>query len=156
MLNEWIETHNRLKEIPGVDFGVSVPEFNHCPKNKPGYLVYLDKNGNVEDVDIPDFIISLIYRWQKGKKDPAFPVLNGRAFYEITCDESKIPTLIKKALKGKGEKQGRQDKSSNIGNDVADGLNIQEFLRGCNDLWEVDLTWIKRCLKELPMNYKVF
>ena len=112
--------------------------------------MYLDKNGNVEDVDIPDFEIGSIFRWQKGKKDPAFPVLNGRAFYEITCDESMIPDLIKKALTGKNKRQGDKDKRNEVRDDIAEGAYLQEFLKLCSDLWEVDLEWIKRCLNELP------
>ena len=49
-------------------------------------MIFLDKAGHVEDVDIPDFSMESIYRWQAGKKEPAFPVFNGRAFYEVTCD----------------------------------------------------------------------
>ena len=82
MLNEWIEIHPILKKM-GCDLGESHPSFKLCP-NKKGFKIYLDKAGHVEDVDIPDFSMESVYRWQTGKKDPAFPVFNGRAFYEVT------------------------------------------------------------------------
>ena len=146
MLNEWIEIHPILKEL-GCDLGKSHPSFRSCP-NKKGFRVYLDKSGHVEDIDIPDFSMEKVYRWQAGKKDPAFPVLNGRAFWEVTCDPSLVPAWITKVLKDKSgvidpEKDAKEKES-------IDKSKLQDFLNGCNDLWEVDLPWISRCLKELP------
>jgi len=148
MLNELIETHHRLKEL-GVDFGDSHPSFKRCP-NKKGFIIYLDKDGHVVDVDIPDFSIESVYRWQTGKKDPAFPVFNGRAFYEITCDPSLIPSWIVKSFKEKNITKPKKEKANKNDKDSIDESNLQAFLNSCNDLWLEDLPWIERCFKELP------
>jgi hypothetical protein len=155
MLNEWIEIHTILKDL-GCDLGKSHPSFKSCP-NKKGFRVYLDKDGHVEDVDIPEFNMNGIYRWQKGKKDPAFPVLNGRAFWEITCEPSLVPDWITKVLKDKNAGQtidhGSNDSANTTKKKEPFGeTKLQEFLDGCNDLWEKegDLPWIQRCLKGLP------
>ena len=106
MLNEWIET-NKILEAINCDLGESHPYFRNCPPKK-GFIVFLDKNGHVEDADIPDFNMETVYRWQKGKKDPSFPVFNGRAFYEVTCDPSQIPVQITTALKDSKSKRSQQ------------------------------------------------
>jgi hypothetical protein len=137
MLNEWIEINPLLKEL-GCDFGESHPNFKRCPKKK-GFIIYLDRNGNVEDVDLPDFNMETVYRWQRGKKDPAFPVFNCRAFYEVTSDPERIPRVVKNALKIK------ESKSPN------DEMILNDFIKQCNDLWgQDDLRLIGQCLKDLP------
>ena len=148
MLNEWIEIYPILKKM-GCDLGESHPSFKHCP-NKKGFKIYLDKAGHVEDVDIPDFSMESVYRWQTGKKDPAFPVFNGRAFYEITCDQSLIPSWIVKSFKEKNIMKPKKEKANKNDKDSIDESNLQAFLNSCNDLWLEDLTWIERCFKELP------
>jgi hypothetical protein len=153
MLNEWIEIHPILEEL-GCELGKSHPNFKRCP-NKKGFVVYLDKEGHVEDVDIPNFNMEEIYRWQVGKKDPAFPVFNGRAFWEVTCDPSQIPDWITKVLKDKSSKRtensgARDAEEDSKEREPIDESKLQDFLNGCNDLWEVDLPWIARCIKELP------
>ncbi len=149
MLNEWIEIHPILKKM-SCDLGESHPSFKRCP-NKKGFMIYLDKAGHVEDVDIPDFSMESVYRWQTGKKDPAFPVFNGRAFYEVTCDPSLIPSwIVVKSFKEKNVTKPKKGKASKSDNDSIDESNLQAFLNSCNDLWAEDLPWIERCLKELP------
>lgn len=140
MLNEWIETNSILKTL-NCDLGESHPNFKSCPK-KRGFIISLDQNGHVEDADIPDFSMETVYRWQKGKMDPSFPVFNGRAFCEVTCDPSLIPAFITNAIRGgktKDKQKGNIDKS-----------NIQAFIDVCCDLWKEDLKMIGRCLNELP------
>ncbi len=148
MLNEWIEIHPILKKM-GCDLGESDPRFKRCP-NKKGFMIYLDKAGHVEDVDIPDFSMESVRRWQAGKKDPAFPVFNGRAFYEVTCDPASIPSWIVKSFKEKSATKPKKEKAGKKDKDSIDESNLQAFLNSCNDLWEEDLPWIERCLKELP------
>lgn len=153
MLNEWIETHSVLKTM-GCDLGESHPNFKSCPKKK-GFIIYLDKNGIVEDVEIPEFSMETVYRWQKGKMDPAFPVFNGRAFYEVTCDPFLIPTFITNAIKGKNANRGKKKrderaKSEGKQKENIDDLKLQSFINGCNDLWKEDLKLIDRSLNELP------
>jgi len=148
MLNEWIDIHPILKKM-GCDLGESHPSFKRCP-NKKGFMIYLDKAGHVEDVDIPDFSMESVYRWQTGKKDPAFPVFNGRAFYEVTCDPSLIPSWIVKSFKEKNVTKPEKEKARKRDKDSIDESSLQAFLSRCNDLWEEDLQWIERCLKELP------
>src|SRR3989339_301982 len=129
MLNEWIEIHPILKKM-SCDLGESHPSFKRCP-NKKGFMIYLDKAGHVEDVDIPDF--------------------NGRAFYEVTCDPSLIPSwIVVKSFKEKNVTKPKKGKASKSDNDSIDESNLQAFLNSCNDLWAEDLPWIERCLKELP------
>ena len=149
MLNEWIDIHLILKQM-NCDFGESHPYFKQCP-NKRGFMVYIDKAGHVEDVDLPDFSMESIYRWQKGKKDPAFPVFNGRAFYEITCEPSLIPLWITNALKGKEIKKKKVKREKND-KDIIDETELCSFLKKCTDLWEEDdLRFVDRCLKKLPI-----
>jgi len=148
MLNEWIEIHPILKEL-GCDLGESHPSFKRCP-NKKGFMVYLDKAGHVEDVDIPDFSIQSIYRWQARNHDPAFPVFNGRAFYEVTCDPTLIPSWIVKSFNKKKATKPKKVKNIKRDKERIDEAQLQIFLNGCNDLWTEDLPWIERCLKELP------
>ena len=106
MLNEWIEIHPILKKM-GCDLGESHPSFKLCP-NKKGFKIYLDKAGHVEDVDIPDFSMESVYRWQTGKKDPAFPVFNGRAFYEVTRSSIMDSKSFKKKNTTKPKKEDYQ------------------------------------------------
>ncbi|MCF6148367.1 MAG: hypothetical protein E3K37_06880 [Candidatus Kuenenia sp.] len=154
MLNEWLETHSVL-ETMGCDLGESHPNFKCCPKKK-GFIIFLDQNGHVEDADIPNFGMETVYRWQKDKMAPSFPVFNVRAFYEVTCDPSLIPTFITNALKEKDLKRnkkkedgGTEKKEKQKGN--TDEPNFQSFIDdGCNDLWKEDLKLIGRCLNELP------
>jgi hypothetical protein len=150
MLNEWIGIHPILKQLD-CDLGDSHPDFKRCP-NKKGFRVYLDKTGHVEDVDVPDFSMESIYRWQAGKKDPAFPVFNGRAFYEVVCEPSLIPPWIRKTLKEKETKKSNTKKSGNNDKDTIDESTLCAFLEKCNNLWEKDdLRLVDRCLKELPI-----
>jgi hypothetical protein len=148
MLNEWIEIHPILKKLD-CDLGKSDPNFKRCPKKK-GYRIFLDTDGHVEDVDIPDFCMESVYRWQVGKKDPAFPVFNCRTFYEVTCDPSLIPPWIIKVLKEKDVKKAKKVLSTTSSKESIDEFKLHTFLNGCNDLWQEDLPWIERCLKELP------
>lgn len=155
MLNELIETNTILKTL-GCDFGESHPYFKSCTSKKGGFIVFLDQNGHIEDADIPDFKMETVYKWQKRKTDPSFSVFNGRAFYEVTCDPSKIPRYItnalreKKAEKNKKQRdEGTETESKQKGN--IDESNLHAFINGCNDLWnEEDLKLIGRCLNELP------
>jgi len=150
MLNEWIEIHPTLMKL-GCDLGTSHPSFKRCP-NKKGFMIFLDKAGHVEDVDVPDFSMKSIYRWQAGKKEPAFPVFNGRAFYEVACEPSLIPPWIRKALKEKETKKSKKEKSGNSDKDTIDESKLCAFLEECNNLWEEDdLRLVDRCLKELPI-----
>lgn len=153
MLNEWIETNSALKAL-GCDFVESHPSFKSCPPKK-GFIIFLDQDGHVEDADIQDFSKETIYKWQKGKMDPSFPVFNGRAFYEVTCEPSLIPTYITNALREKDIKRikktgdgGTETEHKQKGN--IDKSNLQAFIDGCNDLWKDDLKLIGRCFKELP------
>jgi len=155
MLNEWIETNKILETIKDCDFGVSHPYFRSCTPKKGGFIVFLDQNGHVEDVEIPSFKMEAICKWQKLKMDPSFPVFNGRAFYEVTCAPSDIPVQITTALKDKNNerKQKKSDASPEAKNVQKENINepqFQAFLGGCNDLWKDDLELIGRCLKELP------
>ncbi len=155
MLNELIETNTILKTL-GCDFGVSHPYFKSCTSKKGGFIVFLDQNGHVEDADIPDFNMETVYKWQERKTDPSFPVFNGRAFYEVTCEPSLIPRYItnalreKKAEKNKKQRdEGTETESKQKGN--IDEPNLPTFIDGCNDLWQQDdLKLIGRCLNELP------
>ena len=150
MLNEWIQLHPILKKMD-CDLGDSHPYFKRCP-NKKGLMVYLDKTGHVEDVDVPNFSMESVYRWQAGKKDPAFPVFNGRAFYEVVCEPSLIPPWISKALKETETKKSKKEKSGNSDQDTIDESKLCAFLEECNNLWEEDdLRLVDRCLKELPI-----
>jgi len=147
MLNEWINIYPVLGKL-NCDLGQSHPDFKRCP-NKKGFIVYLDETGHVEDVDIPDFSLGSVYRWQAGKKDPAFPVFNGRAFYEITCELRLIPPWIRKVLK---EKESMKKKGSNMDENKIDESVLSAFLGECNDLWEEDdLRLVDRSLNELPV-----
>ena len=153
MLNEWIETNTILNAL-GCDLGKSHPNFKSCPK-KRGFIIFLDKNGHVEDADIPDVNIETVYRWQKGKMDPSFPVFNGRAFYEVTCDSTLTPDFIINALKRKKTKKNKKqrDKDNKTKGELKenDELNLQVFINDwCHDLWQDDLKLIGRCLNELP------
>lgn len=155
MLNELIETNTLLKTL-GCDFGESHPYFKSCSSKKGRFIVFLDKNGHVEDADIPDFNMETVYKWQERKTDPSFPVFNGRAFYEVTCEPSLIPKYItnalreKKAEKNKKQRdEGTETESKQKGN--IDESNLHAFIDGCNDLWQQDdLKLIGRCLNELP------
>jgi len=118
-------------------------------------MISLDKAGHVEDVDIPDFGMESIYRWQAGKKDPAFPVFNGRAFYEVTCDPSLIPSWIVESFKEKSTTKPKKEKTIKNDKESIDESNLQAFINGCNDLWAEDLPWIERCLKELPQELQI-
>ncbi|MDN3515395.1 MAG: hypothetical protein NG747_13485 [Candidatus Brocadia sp.] len=154
MLNEWIETNSILKTL-GYNFASSHPYFKSCPPKKKGFIIYLGKNGDVEDADIPEFGMDTVYRWQKGKMDPAFPVFNVRAFYQVTCDPSLIPTFITNALKGKDtnrdkNREEESAKSEGKQKENIDDHKFQSFINECNDLWNDDLKLIGRCLKELP------
>jgi hypothetical protein len=150
MLNEWIDIHLILKQM-NCDLGESHPYFKRCP-NKRGFIVYLDKAGHVEDVGLPGFNMESVYRWQEGKKAPAFPVFNGRAFYEISYEPSLIPLWIRKALKEKETKKSKKEKSETNDKDMIDETELYTFLEKCSDLWEEDdLRFIDRCLKELPI-----
>lgn len=153
MLNEWIET-NKILEAIGCNFEESHPCFKRCPKKK-GFIIFLDQNGHIEDADVPDFSMETVYRWQKGKMDPSFPVFNGRAFYEITCDPSLIPTFITNAINERDAKRGKMKEDSVTETEAKqkgniDEPNFQSFIDGCNDLWKEDLKLIGRCLNELP------
>lgn len=153
MLNEWIETNSILKTL-GCDLGESHPSFKSCPKKK-GFIIFLDQNGHIEDADIPAFSMETIYRWQKGKIDPSFPVFNGRAFYEVTCDPSLIPVFITNALREKNAKRNKKggDGSTETEDKKKENIDepkLQAFIGGCNDLWKDDLKLIGRCLNELP------
>lgn len=148
MLNEWIETHSVLKTM-GCDLGESHPSFKSCPPKKKAFIIYLAQNGHVEDADIPDFTMETVYRWQKGKMDPSFPVFNGRAFYDVTCELSMVPTFIIKSLK-ENQKKGDKSKTEDKQKGKIDEINLQAFINGCNDLWRDDLMLIGRCLNELP------
>jgi len=154
MLNEWIET-NKILEAINCDLGESHPYFKSCTPKKGGFIVFLDQNGHVEDADIPDFNMETVYKWQKGKMCPSFPVFNGRAFYEVTCDPLQIPRQITAALKEKNSKRNQKKldvspETKNRQKESLDAPQIQAFLGGCNDLWKDDLTLIGRCLNELP------
>jgi hypothetical protein len=148
MLNEWIETNAILKAL-GCDFGESHPNFKSCPPRKKAFIICLDQNGHVEDADIPDFSMDTVYKWQKGKMDPSFPVFNSRAFYEVTCELSMVPTFIIKSLKD-NPKRGDKSKTGGKQEEKIDELKLQSFIKGCNDLWNDDLKLIGRCLNELP------
>lgn len=149
MLNEWIDIHPILKKL-NCDLGESHPDFKRCP-NKKGFMVYLDKAGHVEDADIPGFGMESVYRWQTGKKDPGFPVFNGRALYEVTCAPSLIPPWIAKALKGKESNRSKKGKDA-TDKDTIDEPGLSKFVEECNDLWEEDdLHLVDRSLKELPL-----
>lgn len=148
MLNEWIETHSVLKTM-GCDLGESHPSFKSCPPKKKAFIIYLAQNGHVEDADIPAVSMETVYRWQKGKMDPSFPVFNGRAFYEVTCELSMVPTFIIKSLK-ENQKKGDKSKTEDKQKEKIDEINLQAFINGCNDLWRDDLILIGRCLNELP------
>jgi hypothetical protein len=150
MLNEWIEIHPTLMKL-GCDLGTSHPSFKRCPIKK-GFMIFLDKAGHVEDVDVPDFSMESIYRWQAGKKEPAFPVFNGRAFYEVSCDPSLIPPWISKSLKEKDAKKSKKQNSGNGNKERIDESKLRTFLAGCHNLWEEDdLRLVDRCMKELPI-----
>jgi hypothetical protein len=150
MLNEWINIHSILKPMD-CNLGDSHPDFKRCP-NKKGFRVYLDETGHVEDIDVPDFSMESVYRWQAGKKDPAFPVFNGRAFYEVVCEPSLIPLWIRKTLKEKETKKNEKGKSGNNDKATIDESKLGAFLKGCKDLWEEDdLCLVDRCLKDLPI-----
>ncbi|SPD73546.1 hypothetical protein PITCH_A190122 [uncultured Desulfobacterium sp.] len=153
MLNEFIEINPMLKAL-GCDLGESHPSFKRCPKKK-GFIIFLDQTGHIEDVDIPAFGLESVYRWQKGKKDPAFPVFNARAFFEVTCDPSLIPTCVSVALKEKDTKKSKKkveasSQAEHIEKRNIDEHKLQAFIAGCSDLWKEDLTLIGRSLNELP------
>ena len=156
MLNEWVEIHPVLKQL-GCDLGESHPSFKPCPAkaNKKSFVISLDKNGHVEDVNIPDFDVGSVYRWNESKHAPAFPAFNVRAFWEVTCDPSLIPAWIAEALKDKSTRGTESRRPNGLGKDgkeksPVDDAEFQDFLRGCGELWDVDLAWIGRCLKDLP------
>lgn len=154
MLNEWIET-NKILETINCDLGESHPHFKNCTPKKGGFIVFLDQNGHLEDADIPDFNIETVSKWQKGKMDPSFPVFNGRALYEVTCDPSLVPKDITNALREKNAK--RNKKRADEGTEAEDNQNksidpnIEAFIEGCHDLWKDDLKLIGQCMKELPI-----
>ncbi len=148
MLNEWIETNTLLKAL-GCDFGESHPNFKSCSPNKKAFIIYLDRDGHVEDADIPDFGMETVYRWETGNTGPYFPVINCRAFYEVTCELSMVPKFIIKSLKEK-QKKGDKSKAEGKREEEIEELKFQAFIKGCNDLWKDDLKLIGRCLNELP------
>jgi hypothetical protein len=154
MLNEWIEIHPILKKI-GCDLSESVSSFHPCPRNKKGFIIFLNENGHVEDVDIPDFKMSSVNRWQVDNHDPAFPVFNGRALYEVTSEPSLIPSWVVKSFKEKNATKPKKEKTIKSDKESIDESNLQAFLNSCNDLWEEDLPWIERCLKELPQELQI-
>jgi|GEM_PF-6741996 len=139
MLNDWLEANTKLGAL-NCDLGESHPSFKYCPRSKKGFLVLLDRYGHVEDVDIPGFGLETIRRWQEGNMDPSFPVISGRAFYEVNCEPEEVPIFIQKALGIKKAKDENELK-----------LELQDFLNRCDDLWEEELEFIDRCLHELPI-----
>lgn len=155
MLNELIETNTILKTL-GCDFGESHPYFKSCTSKKGGFIVFLDQNGHVKDADIPDFNMETVYKWQKSKTDPSFPVFNGRAFYNVTCEPSLIPRYITNALREKKAEKNKKKRDESTETDSKQKRNIdesnrQDFIKDCcNDLWHDDLKLIGRCLNELP------
>ena len=153
MLSEWIEIYPILKEL-GCDLGESHPSFKPCPNNKKTFRVYIDKNGHVEDIDIPQLDMGKILRWQEGKKDPAFPVINARALLEVS-NESNIPDWITGVLKNKDFERKNTSETSHPDNTGKEKVSIDElalnnFINECNDLWKTELPWIKRCFNEVP------
>jgi hypothetical protein len=81
MLNDWFKVYQALEKA-GCVFPASHAFFQPCPRNKAGLLVYLDKDGRVEDVDIPGFPLATVLRWNEGNHAPAFPAFNCRAIYD--------------------------------------------------------------------------
>ncbi|MGA2401852.1 MAG: hypothetical protein ABSG91_09105 [Syntrophobacteraceae bacterium] len=161
MLNELMDLHDTLKK-QRYDLGVSHPNFRPCPKGKRCFCLSLDETGKVKDLTVSDLKMETVYRWQKDNPSPTFPVFNARAmcgvpnrlppFHEKTRENiiafiGILEDPRKKTLKFE-ELIMRDTTYQTIEEQVLQV--VVELETHCTDLWDDDIEWIGKCLKDTP------
>ena len=133
MLNELRDLARSLL-TSGVEFTDWHPNFKKCPKSGMTCFIYLNEQGDIEDISFPepDFDITIVRKWEKAN-GCSFPAFNVPSLYKTQNDETASEVnQFKRDLKR--------------GNPIASEV-LNKVMENCVSNWDsTALSSVNRCL----------
>lgn len=133
MLNELRDLARSLL-TSGVEFTDWHPNFKKCPKSGMTCFIYLNEQGDIEDISFPepDFDITTVRKWEKAN-GCSFPAFNVPSLYKTQNDETASEVnQFKRDLKR--------------GNPIASEV-LNKVMENCVSNWDsTALSSVNRCL----------
>ena len=133
MLNE-LRDLSRSLLTSGVEFTDWHPNFKKCPKSGMTCFIYLNEQGDIEDISFsePDFDITIVRKWEKAN-GCSFPAFNVPSLYKTQNDETASEVnQFKRDLKR--------------GNPIASEV-LNKVMENCVSNWDsTALSSVNRCL----------